>query len=553
MRRTAGLNRIIGVLCIVTSFSAAMGQPASPTGGLNSAVVKLIPPDAAIALVIPSLKSCSDELTQCLEGMDRAQFLLGSRPLDQLKSMSGFNVGVDDLGGLAVVMVERGQTMSPVMLVPVSDAKTFLDGNFAAHDGDRHTRPDGLSVTARDLGSHVAISTDEAAAREFAPQGGLGGAINGEFKAAGRLIDGGELFVFARQNAMETVSTRVRETMRAMGARNMPVSPPCRCALMVIDVDPLAVIVRGLARFDAAALGMANTDSKASVTMTALSGKSFYWAFAANMGSLAPLRSLFADASIRELPSWLWDAQTVHFAAFPSPAGLAGGLLNDSALVVKSNDPNSTRAAIKAGILAIAQDFTDIKREVKWEDSRPVKDVGDAAAFEIRTLDAPPAMAQQQMVEQLFFGRSAVRGFLSTTTDSLLMTFSQRPAVLAGALAALADPEKSLESSPMLTTMRQWMPAQRDVEAYVGVAQLVEMGRQVMQSFGLADGPVPAIDAGAPPVGFAMDVDLSVVESSLILPGPIVAAMLDEAMRQFAAAARTPGVNPEPAEAKDQQ
>jgi hypothetical protein len=427
------------------------------------------------------------------------------------------------------------------VLVPVSDVQAFLDGNFAAREGNRYTRPDGLSVTIHDLGSHVLISDDEAAARDFKSGEGLAAVIEAEFKDAARVIDTGEMFMFANRRALDMASARMREAARAVGAQALPQPPPCQSALMVIDVDPLAVIARSLAHWDAPVERAFEVVSESSVSLTALPSKPFYFALAANAKSLPFLQSQFTDPESSIVAAWLWDAQSVYFAAYPSPAGLAGGLLNDSALIVKSSDPVSMLASIKASVLAIAQDSGAIQREVKWEDSRSVKEVGDAAAFEIRTVEIPPALANQQIAEQLIFGRTGIRGFISIAGDSTVMTFSQRPAVLAAALTAIAEPAEGLESSPMLQTMRQWMPAHRDFEGYRGVAQLVEKSRQVMQSFGLAEGPIPAIEAGSPPVGFAMGVDGAVVETSLIVPGPIAAAMVDEAMRQFAAVARTTG------------
>src|SRR5437870_10854114 len=66
-------------------------------------VLAMIPASAAAAVIIPNLKYCSDEITRFLEGMDRANLLLGTRPLDQLKSASGFNVGINDVGAAALI------------------------------------------------------------------------------------------------------------------------------------------------------------------------------------------------------------------------------------------------------------------------------------------------------------------------------------------------------------------------------------------------------------------------------------------------------------------
>ena len=98
-------------LTILAVLIARAKVHAQASAGLEG-MIKLIPADAQAALIVPNVKILSDQITQCLEGMDRAGLLLGSRPIDQFKSASGFNVAVDDLGSAAVVLLWK--SLSPL-------------------------------------------------------------------------------------------------------------------------------------------------------------------------------------------------------------------------------------------------------------------------------------------------------------------------------------------------------------------------------------------------------------------------------------------------------
>src|SRR5438874_506187 len=97
------MNLPITAITTITAIAATLSIGLALADTAPQELLAMIPGNACAAVVIPNLKFCSDEITRGLEGMDRANLLLGSRPLDLIKSATGFNVGINDVGGAAMV------------------------------------------------------------------------------------------------------------------------------------------------------------------------------------------------------------------------------------------------------------------------------------------------------------------------------------------------------------------------------------------------------------------------------------------------------------------
>jgi hypothetical protein len=244
------------------------------------------------------------------------------------------------------------------------------------------------------------------------------------------------------------------------------------------------------------------------------------------------------------VPDWLADVNSAQLAVYPSSTGLAGGLLADAVIVAQTHQPEALRDRMKAHLLSTVRSTGDFKREVNWSEQREVKNVGTAVAYEVTITGSPTGAALVQSIDRIMFGPRGWRGFVKTTDDAVIMTFSQRPAVLEAAVTAAADPSSSLESSGMLRTMRQWMPAHRDIELYINVGQMSQMVDQVLATFGFNAEERVAIDPQAPPIGFALSAEGQSIETSLIIPAAVMAAAFDEAIKRV----RKPVADIEPSE-----
>lgn len=548
---------LIAAFPFILIAEAASGQ--SPL----DLVLKTVPPDAQAAIIVPHLKVLSDQLTQCLEGMDRANLLMGSRPLDQMKSAAGFNAGVDDLGGAAWVIPGGPAEAKPVFIVPVSDPKTFLEASFVSHEGDAWKRADGSVVFAKALEKHVVLGPDAAIVKAWAPGEGLGPWLKNQMgERGGVVMYAGEALLFARGGA---IGRFMRDAEKA-APPGVPMAPgmnqmagafddSLEAAVVTLDFDPLGLIARSYARFKAdsvvgqAAAGGAN----AGRGLASLPGKPFYFAGSIDvegLGGAEAFKRLAAALALPEPPAWVLQARNVEFAAYPSPAGLAGGLLNDAMAILRTADPAGAKAFIKQQIIA-TKDLPDgVKREVAWQDDKPLKDGLKADAYEVKVTDAPPGHEQQQIASSLIFGSAGWRGFVRQLDDGVLMTFSQRPAVLQAALAAAAakpDAGGTLASNGAVKMMRQWMPPHCDVEGYLGVGPLGQAVKQMAESLPmLGEARLPEFDESLPPIGFGLEINDHGAESSTIVPAGVLAMMFDAVMKQGAAAPVGPGAQGHP-------
>jgi hypothetical protein len=510
-------------------------------------VLRLVPPKAPAAVVIPSVKAASDQLTQCLEGMDRAGAMLGSRPIDQLKSATGFNIGIRDSGGMAIVFsIDPALREMPLFLVPVNDAATFLQGNFVAHDGDAHKLANGTTLYAKAVGAHVALSESPDHVRGYDAGAGAAGQLQQALgDRAGPLLQG-ELVAFAQAEAIRLAAQELRreaaqreQRLSLIAVGGFTLMDQTEFALISVDLDPLGAVFRSLTRLsaDGAFKEFAAGGANSAAGPNRVPGRPFYLAASADFAGLGLMQAMATQRAkgMNDLPEWLDQVRQVQMAVYPSPLGMAGGVLNDAALLLTTSDPASAREGLKAVLAAGARPGDPVKLHTKWEDGRTVKDVGVADAYEIKVLDAPAEAMQAEMAMQMLFGRAGARGFVRQIDQGLIITFSQRPAVLQAALAAAsAAPEApgGVAAMPAVRSMREWLPRQSDIEVFLGMGQIAELATQLAATFGGAGvGPLPQLAPTLPPIAFGAAVQDHRIETATIIPAGVLAVLLDEALR----------------------
>jgi hypothetical protein len=565
-------SRYAIAIWLVAILSPGTCASAQSEANAVDAILRIVPAEAHAALIVPNLKRLSDDLTRLLEGMDRANVLLGSRPIDQFKSITGFTSSLNDNGSAAMIVLDAAARPPRIAWVlPVTDAQQFLDSNFSEHNiegqADAHRRGVGTTYYAKTLASHVVLSEDAAAARSFACDEGLAESVTAAMGDRASLSTSGELLIVLRQPAIGAM----KQALLGI-ARDFDVALPgaaiiaqeladdAETIVLVVDCDPLALIVRGVARFRSDAdFGKLARGAEADAGLARLPNKPFALALSVNlaaMGGEGMLRGV-AEAMGDDpgaLPPWLAKTNTLQFAVAPSPAGRAGGLLNEAMLVLAGDEPATVRDAIKRDVLA-AQHNPNIQREAKWKENQPLPDghghAATADAWEIRTLDAPPELAHVAALENMLFGTSGMRGYVRQEGDAVLMTFSQRPAVLAalsesvrqsaGAADATRAPTNAsgkatgFGGNAAVRIIRQWLPAQRDIEVYVHAGPMGDMIAAALASFpGAAERltAVPEFGAGFPPIGAAIDVAPQRAEGALVVPRDVLAPVFDELMRR---------------------
>jgi hypothetical protein len=512
----------------------------------RDAVLRFAPPQSHAVIVIPNLKAFSDQITQCLEGMDRSNLLMGARPIDQFKAVAGFNVGLNDTGAMAIAFLSAEvQAFAPVFIIPVTDAAAFMRANLTLADDGAYALGDGTIVHARSLGSHVALSANAKAIQslgEDATHEPLQ-VIVGESGAA--IAAQGDMFVLLRKELLASAFEYADgvATEHGISLPRLPkmLANDVEALIVSLDFDPLGLIARSFAKVKpdsraARILGEGQPAPRLPL-LDDLPAKPFYaagsWRLSA-LGDQTAMAELLKQANLPLVPALLTIIDSAEFAIYPSAAGVGGGFLNDSVLVLKTSQPPLVVDAIKHQLLALQQQDR-IRREVKWIDEQPINGSLNAAAYEMNTLDVPAELMHQQMAEQLLFGRAGLRGFVKQREDAVLVTFSQRPATLSAALAAVEQPDQDrLAAQPTLRSLRRWLPRNAVIEAYIDLGQVSTFVQAMAKASPLASRlTLPAIDPSLPPIAFGAGPARGGAEHALIVPAGVLATALDQAMRHF--------------------
>lgn len=565
----------------IASACLAFAAATARADTLESALA-LVPADAGGAFVVPSLKKCSDELMTCLERVDRAEALLVGRPLDLLKARLGVVGGVRDDGALVGVLRWPEGASSPMatLLVPVNDAKAFLEGNFPldpAGNGMR-TGAGGQKLASKVIetkgrGAWVALADVPAGVEGIAEDGAvvakhldrLGPKREGLLKRADILawLDGPFVRALAKSSGAGGVTVAGSpidaQELKRIEARLAPFRDGLTVAAIAWDVDALGLLGRGLLRFDPASDAgrlFAGGDetapelvkSRATAGLARLPDNPFYWAVGIDLLGLGGAPTLAGlDAFLpgaKDAGAWLADVRDVAWGVYPSKLGVAvGGMLNDSALVLGHGDPSKLRNELHARLDALAGERDGVRRAVKWTADREVKSkefaetlVADAYELvETPLPGAPPApdAATQALVRSTLFGQRGVHGFVKPVEGALVITSSQRPDVLRRAIdSAPGTNARRLSMNATIASMGEFLLPNPDIEAFLGLTAIGKLVRQTLATFGVAAGDQPDFDFGAEPVGLALEVDQHDVEGAIVIPAAVVGVAVDMAKRQ---------------------
>jgi len=263
-----------------------------------------------------------------------------------------------------------------------------------------------------------------------------------------------------------------------------------------------------------------------------------------SVGGGAALKALAAaiDPTGAVMPTWLIDAAElvdgVQLGAYPSKLGvMAGGLLNDSSLVVVTKDPAAVQGIFKDRLMQMGGVAGGLKLTPTWEDARTLKDGTSAAAFELKPEPVADdgqareaaAGAMQMLATQAIFGNRGMHGFARAGQGGLVVTYSQRPDVLTRATDAQAGRGATLADDAVVKSMMQWMVAKPDVVGLVGIGQLFKAARQIAGSFGGGADMLPPVPSRAEPIGVALDVRGGRIEGAIVVPTAVLAAMAEYA------------------------
>lgn len=565
------------VLAAALAF-ASLPATAAPAGSLEDAM-RLVPPDAVAALVVPGLKAASDDLQLAIDAAGKAEAALGGRPIDLLKSQLRIGAGLDDRGAFAAWATRGGNGAATLVMsaaFPVIDADEFVRAMFeevpGAGPGAMRLPDREGTLFVRKAGSVVVVSADSAVAA-WEPKDGFAAALEARVGRRGmEIVRTSDVFAWASAPVMREWSLRARaaaaldgEIARALllgggdvgmeeqlaevaahRARGGEILDQVEDAVVAADFDALAIGIRAWARFaDGSELAKAippagDAPRQAAALLGRLPAAAPYGAVGldiAGMGGLAHLRSVLAtlpEGDRLELPEWVDAVQEkvkgIQFAAYPSKLSvMVGGVLNDASLVVLSDDPAALRGSLKAWVARQEGERDGVRTEVTWQDSRELKDGSTASAFAVKeTVTEQGARDfREAMARQMVVGSRGLHGFAREVPGALVVTFSQRQDVLDRATKA-ATGGPSLAGSPVVKAMLPWLVPDADAVTLLGFGQLLGVARELASAFPVVDpAMVPEAPAGLEPVAFAVRSRDRTWEGATVVPSRLIGVAID--------------------------
>jgi hypothetical protein len=590
---TTVFSRRPSILAILAAGMVGAGAAGSDAA-LDRALA-WIPEDSVSFVAVPSLKRLSDDIAQLAEATEQGGALALGRPVDILKAQLGVGANLDESGPVvayyppSALAVDPATAQAlPVVVMPVTDAAAFLAANFKPRPefgADAFESAQGAVFYAKSLEGRVAL----APAREALPAAdarGIGERFRARLRSDARADEAAwvaraDLVAWGSREALRDSAARARrmpvpaadaaavpagiggfgadpETAERFRQKSLEVLDMLADGIVAIDVDPLGLFV--------ASVGVADPASKLAAITAGGAGsaarfdrlplrRDFYVAFSADLdglGGAARFGELLDLGGARaSIPEWVLadgaDVAAVQFAAYPSKLGVAiGGALNDSAFFVRSRNPAGTLARLRAAVEATAGESAGIRREPSWNDAKELKGGAVAAAFEVKetVLDAAkrPVLDIERVAKQFVVGSAGLKGLARKTPDGVVVVFSQRPDVFGRAVEA-AGGGKTLATDETVRSIEEWLPAQPDVEAMVGVGPLVALVGQIASSFvdeEQVKASLPRIDRDAEPVAFALEVGEGRVRGTVVVPAAVLKAAAQAGVRGAATAVPAP-------------
>ena len=567
--------RALAFLLTIASAAAASQEPARRTPGVEAfrRTIDLAPPTALSVVAVPSPKLAADDFAECLARVEGGASAVPLRPLDLLRAQAGVGSGVDETGPL-VAWTEAGDG-APVFaaLVPVTDAKVFLDGSLQKVEGEpgAFTHPKFGKLHAREVGKHVLLSPSKRIVDAYAGAAGLASAIERRLGARGfEVLVSGDACAWAGPDAMKAMRVDAQRARTAMQAGRAdaadaaenaqpatnPAASPAKSpgmedavtdGVLAADFDPLGVSLRSYAVLDPESpLGKSARGGPRGkpAQLTRLPKGAFMIAAAADMSGLgggdAFLDLLAQVPNAPELPAWVREnrglLEGAQFAIYPSKLGIAGGgLLNEAIVWLGTADAAKAKQLLKDWMQGLAGIEGATERKVAWEAGKALKDGQTADAWAITDGPAPAGAEagakarrasnpMQRMARMMVFGPRGANGFAKDFPDGLLLTFSQRPDVLARGTKATAGTD-TLQAEPVIDALRGWLSPDADVVGYIGVGSLVSVARQAAASFPGMSVQLPDIAPGIEPIAFSLEVQDGRVETATMVPTAVIAAM----------------------------
>lgn len=556
------------IICRLIACLVVIAHPVCAAAQADDAW-SLVPRNAYAAVIVPSVKRANNDLSAMLEGMDRASALLGPNPMETLLLSTGLTGALREDGAAAIVLMEsdlaNAAPQEPVFVLPANDPEAWVAENFiddaSATDGRKRLKGDEsimVYVTAGERHVIVARSRPVLDAYHAAPRD-LERTVTVRLpEESRRPVLAGEIVFYASPRAVQRLA---RASMQQRGlwpggapqpassetsdelAQDVPKEEPAALglddddaiALMGVNFDPLGLGIRTVTAFSEGSIsaGLTKGGPGHHLGFGSLPNYPFFLAGSIDvqgLGGAAVLERL--SGGMMPLPEWLGTTRAIQFVSSPSVLGIQGGLMNETAVVVSTGQPDELRTFIQQELMSMPREVGTLRREPVWSDKARDFDGLIVDSFEVKQT-WPANEPTGPMVESLLFGRGGIRGYVGTVGNHVIMTLSQRRDVYERTAKAATGEARTLGENAMVQSMRDWLPPRADIEVFIGIGQFGQVLQQVRQMIPMNNVPIPTIDPKTKPIGLALAVDDGRMETGAVIPADVLALVFDQALEMW--------------------
>lgn len=558
------MNRISrNALCMGISLTTAL----SAMAGLPGAIDRV--PGDAIAVIsirnISELKSDLDTLGNALPALKDA---LSQGPIQMIMGIPGMNTS----GSVAAVFVGEtldmeSQTPPMVVIVPVTDADAFMKGLNATKSGNLYTADlDGSPTYFKDLsGGYVAMSPREDLITSFEGKpGNLAAHTKRVGKTAASVADTADILMFADMAKLKPLIDQgmmgMKQNMEMVAAMAGPQADQMNQSMAMIEGFVNMLTTQG----DIGLFATTLTASGISMDMGAQfkEGSDGFKAMQAKGDSLGIMKKLpnipylFAysidtsSPAMKKILSGLGEMQgggagmlPIDFKAMTSsldgtamilgtsPALMGGGLFANSVLYHHSKNPAALMSLTKDAMGAMNDTSSNgMKITTSYQagsttvGGTPVDSWGMRMAVDPNDPNAMAAQQSMQAMMMIYGANMGPSGYIAAGKTGVVQTMSRNTMLLEKSLQ-VAESGDGLGSDRVLGSVAKMLPADRTMEAYVGVGEIIKTVGGLMAMFGMpAEFTVPENLA---PVGMAMTSSDGAGRFTFHIPTAVITTIAD--------------------------
>ena len=553
----------------LSRFAAAAALPltiALPALAGLPAAIDRVPADALAVFSVRNLAELKADLDAVGAKIPPLKEAISESPIGMVLAMPGLNTD----GSVAVCVL--GETLDPaageppmVVVVPVSDAKTFMSGLGLTETGGVWSGDLGGNPThMKDIGEgFVAMSQTADTLASFDGKAGNGGAHAKRLGQSGNaLADTTDILVYADLAKLKGVidqgMAQMKQQMEMVAMMAGPSGEQMTQTMAMLESVANTLTAEG----DLAIMGASITGAGISLdagaqfkegteTYKALQHKGDSTAVLSRVPSMPYFFAFGADTSGEFVRRLVVEAQKMQGQAgsmFPaedmmskidgmafvmgtSPAVMAGGLFANSIVFQQTKDAAELVKTMKDGMEKMnGTTVNGMKFATTYKPAEATIAGTPVDAWSMRmSVDPndPNAMAAQQMSQamMMIWGPGmGPSGYIAASKHGIIQTLSKNTMLVEKAIQ-VADEGNGLGADGGLKATAANLPENRSAEMYLGVGEMLKTASGFMAMMG--GGAGFTVPENLPPVGMAVTTVGGGAGTRIFIPLEVISAVAD--------------------------